>query len=333
MIGMKRALLLALPLFAACASAPEVRPTAPALPPGTWVELRFDWPPGLAAVVETEHVRTETAPAGEERARLRLRSRLETAADDGGLAVRWRDVRHELSGGPTPAGVELLAEELATPDLRVTAAGRLAAVEPREEARAELAKALVALSHVVPVPESFRQRLVGHFQPDELRAGAAEDWDRLVGFWAGASLEAGRTYAARDLVPLDLLADLPVEVERRMRVVDRVSCRPEETEPRCVVLELVALADEEATSGLAPFLSRLFGDRGGPPRLAFEERTLLVTEPEGLRPHRLETTRRVSVSFGGDGAESRARIDERTVIFDYAASTRASPEGRSLLRR
>jgi hypothetical protein len=326
---MTRPLLAAVPvlLLAACASAPRPRPviTPVALPPGTWVEPRFGWQPGLTADVEIDHVRTAPGDEGTERAEVRVRSRLAVEATPGGLAVRSRDLRHEGPGQPTPNGTELLATELVTPDLRVGPAGNLLGVEARPEARSELGQALIALSNVGPVPAAFRDRILDRLDPATLRDDAEANWDRLVGFWAGASLQAGRDYVARDLVGIDLLADLPLEVEVRMRAVDLVPCEEGEAEARCVSLELSVTPDAAAASGVAPLLARLFGDRGGPPKLEYQEHSLLVTEAAGLVPHRLTTTRRVAVAFGPDRADRFERSDERTIHFRYAASDAGSP--------
>jgi hypothetical protein len=314
-----RYLLLALPLLAACATGPAPRPPEPRLPAGTWVDLHFAWEPGLVAETETTHVRSSPGDRGPERTEVRVRARLAVEAEPRGLAVRVEGLRHELPERPTPAEIELLAEELAAPDRLVGPAGNLLAVEAREEARADVQRALVALSRLGPVPGSFRERILGKLRPAALEADAREEWDRLVGFWAGASLEAGRIYEARDLVPIELLAGLPVEAVVRMRLVDRVPCGDEgpEAAPRCVALELTAVPDPESTQGLAPFLARLFGQSDAAGRLSFEERTALVAEPEGLRPHRLETYRRVAVDFGTDGPDPFERVDERTVVFAY----------------
>lgn len=316
---------LALPLLAACATAPAPRPPEPLLPAGTWVDLRFGWEPGLAAEMGTLHVRTSPGDQGPERAEVRVRARLAVGADPRGLAVRVEDLRHVVPERPTPGEIELLAEELAAPDRIVGAAGNLLAVEPRAEAQEAITGALVALSRLGPVPGSFRERILGKLRPPALEADAREEWDRLVGFWAGASLEAGRVYEARYLVPLDLLAGLPVEAVVRMRVVDRVPCGggADGDGPRCVALELTAVPDPESTQGLAPFLARLFARRDASGRLSYEERTVLVAEPEGLLPHRLETYRRVAVDFGTDGPEPFERVDERTVVFSYPAAGEA----------
>lgn len=314
--------LLALPLLAACATAPAPSPSeARALPREAWVDLRFGWQPGLAAEVETVHVRTAPGPGGQDLARVRVTSRLAVEAVPGGVAVRVRDLRHQGPAAPTPTGIELLAGELAAPDRIIGPAGNLVGVEARETARAEVGEALVALSRVGPVPGAFRDRILDRLEPASLRADAATEWDRLVGFWAGASLQPGRTYVARDLVPVDLLADLPVETEVRMRLVDFVPCAAGEAGARCVALELVLASDEAAAAGMGPFLARLFGETDRPPRLAYEERSLLVAEPEGLLPHRLSTVRRVTVAFGEGGADRYERSDERTVTFRYAAPT------------
>lgn len=326
---MTRPLLAAVPalLLAACVSAPKPRPevTPVSLPPGTWVEPRFGWKPGLAADVETVHVRTAPGEDRVETAEVRVHARLAVEAVPGGLAIRHRDVRYEGPRLPTPNGTELLATELVAPDLIVGPAGNLVAVEARPEARSELGQALVALSNVSPVPNAFRERILDRLEPQTLRADADTEWDRLVGLWAGASLEAGKTYVGRDLIPIDLLADLPVEAEVRMRVVDLVPCEEGDAEPRCVTLALDVAPDEEAASGVAPFLSRIFGDRGGPPRLEYEEHAVLIAEPAGLLPHRLTSTRRVAVAFGPDGADRFERTDERTVRFSYATSASGSP--------
>lgn len=324
-----RRVAFAIPLLAACATTSPIPPAAtPALPPGAWVELRFAWNPGLAIEMETTHGRSTHVPTASDdeepdRAEVQVRSHLAVDATPAGLVVKTRDLSHAGPAKPSFEGVEILALELAAPDRVIGRAGNLIGVEAREDARADVGEALASLSRVGPMPAAYRDLVLRErLEPPALWADAAAEWDRLVGFWAGASLQVGQTYVARDLIPFDLLAGLPIEVEVRMRLVDRVPCVAGEAELRCVALELVIASDDDAAIARVPrFLAGLEGQPlPTASSLAYEERTLLVTEPDGLVPHRLVTTKTLALALGPEGANRRERIDERMVQFTYPAS-------------
>ncbi len=312
------------PLLAGCAT---VGPLPTVTPPDETVALRFDWEPGSTARVHATRSITGWTARGVETQRVALR--YELAAEegaDGSLDVNRKEVK--IDAMPTiwdPQSVEMVAMELAQPDLRIGPHGNLSGIEQQARAHATAASLLGRLAKSGSVSASFEGRFLELFGDEAMRERAASSWDDLVGYWSGGDLEVGRTYEARDRVTIDGLGGIGLEMIFEATLVGRVPCVDGDVTARCVRLELVARPEPDQRRRLLAFVATLFPEHAAT-AVEIEDRITLITEPDDLRPHRLQMRRSVVIPFASDPSGTPPRfeqLEERVVSFAWTQSAEA----------
>ena len=315
MIFARGALCLLLVAMAGCASAP----LAPQR--DETIALRFGWEPGAVAAVESVRSQTGWSPRGIETRKVALRYDLATSqGGDGALEVERRNVRIDsMPAVWEPQAVELVAAELARPDLVIGATGGLAGIGQEARAQATVASLVGKLAQTGRAPEPFRARLSEVFGEEGLRRSASWDWDELVGLWNGGDFEVGRAYHARDRVAIDGLGGIGLEMLFEATLVSRVPCDAGASETRCVRLELVSRPEPGQRPRLLAFVATLFPGRVAK-GVEVEDRVTVITEPGALRPHRYTARRSVVIPFqDGDGGPPRfEQVDERDLAFSWS---------------
>ncbi|HEY0838841.1 MAG TPA: hypothetical protein VGD74_01510 [Vulgatibacter sp.] len=292
-------------------------------PESETIPLRFGWEPGEVASVESVRSLTGWTVRGVETRKVALRYDLAaTAGDGGGLELRRRDVR--IDAMPSvwePQSVEMVAAELAHPDLLVTGAGVITGIDKEDRVQATVASLLSRMAKSGQVPEAFRGRLLEIFGEEGLRQRAAWDWGELVGLWSGGDFEVGRAYQARDRVSVDGLGGIGLEMLFEATLVGRVPCAPGADAEGCVRLELVARPDPGQRPRLLAFVATLFPGRVAK-GIEVEDRVTVITEPGALRPHRYSSRRSVVIPFqDGDGGPPRfEQIEERELAFEWGGA-------------
>jgi hypothetical protein len=158
---------------------------------------------------------------------------------------------------------------------------------------------------------------------------ARQEWDLVVGMWAGSDLEPGALYQMESEEPIPLLAGTSVPMEFQFQVSEPRSCTEAMDSPSCVELEMVSTPDPEAVRRVVGDLLGKIARAGQPQveRLVLENRVTLLAEPATLLPYRLRVEKRVTGSMRtGDGAsQPMSSVDERVSVYTYLPAETAKP--------
>jgi hypothetical protein len=276
--------------------------------------LRFAWPAPLRARVS--YRRTKLRP-GAPRSAFTARWETRVEEDGGTLRVTTRGTtwRGDLPYPRALARDAIRASEEVVQ--RVGAEGEFRDLEGLEAMRAVLAR---VFAQARLAPEEV-ERAVPHAEA-ALRAEAEELWNLAVGFWTGADLRVGETYALVSEAEVPLLPGvrLPHTVEFAVR--RRVPCAAGERARRCVEAVLRATPERDGLERVAePLLARL-SPAAPPPAeavrdLAAESELLLVTDPATLLPRRVVWTKAVRLGQGERGAAKAELVDRSEYDYRY----------------
>jgi hypothetical protein len=324
----------ALVLLPACASpAPPVRAgvdagsevVATESETGERVSLGFRWPDGFAARVTGAESSRAASDAVEDETRTEMSYRLRAEPTPNGARIRYDDFALPAATndsliqlGRVP-GLERLSAAL-QPSFLVSPEGRFAGAPDLDDAVERINQELDAL-HAQPqgLPEGAPE-LPTRFSGALFLRHAPVTWWPMVELWAGREIELGRRYQVALVARMPLLDGAPIKMEGELQVSQRVPCdaaaATRDATPRCIELLLVSRPDPLA---LLPLLGgeaeRGSVDGATSPvtitRLELDETVRLVTEPETLVPHHVETTRRARVRLRlSDGSLHTDALDQ-----------------------
>jgi len=291
---------------------------------GELVSLGFAWPAPARAKVTYRRTRLRTGrPAGT------FTARYETVAEavDGGLSISTRATtwRGDLPFPPALAKEAIRASERVVQLIRPE--GEFAALDGVEALRPVLARVL----EDARVPHEQAERALA-LALAATRADAEELWNLSAGFWTGAELKLGETYAMQAEGEVPLLPGVRGGQVVEFGVRRRVPCAAAEREARCVEAVLRSTPDREALERAAPaLLARLLPATAEPPEdaqkdLSAGSELLLVTDPATLLPRRIVWTKAVRLG-GGDRGPPRAEQVDRSE-WDYRWLPPAPPPRR-----
>jgi hypothetical protein len=277
------------------------------------VSLRFAWPaPGRARVTQRRtRLRTGQRPSV-------FTARYETLAEAEGeelcIGTRATAWRGDL---PYPAALALEAMRASERVVqRVGLDGEFVALDGVEALRPVLARVLDRAK----VPSEQAERAL-ELALAATRGEAEELWNLAVGFWTGADLRLGETYAMEAEGELPLLRGVRAPQALEFNVRRRVPCAAGERGWRCVEAVLRSTPDRAALERAAPqLLARLFPALADPAAaaagdLAADSELVLVTDPATLLPRRLVWTRSARLVPREDGPP-RAELVDR-VEYDW----------------
>jgi hypothetical protein len=258
------------------------------------VALAFGWPDGLVARIT--HDWTRTSP-GKPTASESMTARLVVAAEGQTFRVAFRDWQVPAGGTPAPSLNKLSAVvdkegTLIRIDGKVAPAEALSLAGGREKA-----------ADILPVL---------------IQQSAENTWQTLVGTWAGGELELGAEYETDEEVPSPLVPGATLKTKLRFGVERRLPC-PGGATRSCVELKLHSEPDPASLRKLVEKVGAKFGTKGlgDVGQLGVTQDFTLVTEPEGLIPHRLEIVKTVEVR-AAPPTESGRQVDRTLWTFTYA---------------
>ncbi len=297
------------------------------------VHLRFAWEPGMSARVETTKTRVRIAETREERT---ATSAYTIVIDAAGEALRVRSVdptfdldtdEAAVAGAPGPSPERLavigqIAELM--PDFLVNRSGGFLAVHDLDSFRTRLETVFRELLGPGADFPAVAQLISVLASEDYVTQRAAEQWNAIVGFWVDEQLEAGvvRSHSARE--PVSMLPGQELLLHYEFEALRAVACERNGAPRGCVELELRSSADAVDTQRvLAAFMAELpDGETEGMPvfeTLDMSNVVRLVTEEDGLLPHRLEITRSFDAVLGFAGGQRQSIRQEEIsrTRFDY----------------
>lgn len=280
------------------------------------VVLRFAWPDPLDARVDFRRIRREPG-----RPESVFSARFSARAARDGTRIRISTSDTSWSGDiPFPEGFADQALRASEHVVEVLdSRGRFVGLEGVEAMRPVLSKIL----DLAEVPPDRAERAI-ELALGAVRTETEELWNVQAGFWIGAELEVGETYAMQAEATVPFLPDARARQEVRFSARRRVPCTAGEREARCVELLLratpeaaaVARVEGEAVSALGPAAGV---DAAEVREVSAEAEALVVAEPETLVPHRLVWTKRLRVVWGTkDGLESAEREDRSEYAWRHA---------------
>ena len=300
-------LLVLIPMLPASALAQQ--------PPGAadTVKLRFGWRPGMTAQIETTRLQ-EQRSASVDTVLRRTSYRMHVAPHDDGLLISYTDFT--FPDADTTDQQTSLAEQAAAivPKIVVDSAGGFVSIEDVPGFRARLD---TLMTRMLPPDEaaSAREGLAELVTEEALAGLAAQEWNTIVGRWAGRDLMVGEDYGFEEEAALPLIPGAVVRMVSTFSIAGRTSCDGKSADSDCVEIRLVSRADPDAVSAiLAQFTERLLATPGV--GIAFESfemenEMVLVAEPGTLRPHQVRTSKRMGGVFTAQG--ERGEVSQREV--------------------
>jgi hypothetical protein len=299
-------------LLVALALPPPAAGAEEAPPRGEVVSLRFAWPAPARARVAYRRTRLRTG-----KARATFTARYEVVVDGAPEALRVSTRATTWRGDlPFPAAVAKEAIRASEKVVqRIGADGEFLGLDGVEALRPVLARVLEGAK--VP-PEQAERALA--LALGATRAEAEEAWNLAVGFWTGADLRIGETYAMQSDAELPLLPGVHAANAVEFNVRRRVPCAAGERAARCVEAVLRSTPDRASVErAAAELLARILPPGATPPDdakdLAVESELVLVTEPATLLPRRVVWTKAVRLRARDDGPADAEQVDRAE--YDY----------------
>jgi hypothetical protein len=293
---------------------------------GEAIPLRFGWEPGMQAEIDFEHVRVRSMGSESASARLTATYRMDVSAHAGGLAIDYSGIRWTTLPPPNPGTgryyeVQARVSGGARPRSVVSRAGAFLRVEGEAQVAAQTRAALEPLLSRVDASmrESARAMLAARLQPGALGHAAADEWNAMVGLWAGKELEMGKPYTMENASRSPVFENVTIPIHVTLRIVGRTRCTPQDAEARCVEMELSSAPDQE-------MMTRAHNDllqRSGVPaeqvqatfaQLNIQSSVRIHADPRTLRPYYVQMVRTAS---GHPGAGALRQVETRTFRFRY----------------
>jgi len=309
------ALLLGLAPLALDAQTPDI------------AKLTFAWPEKLIARVEAQKYRERNSGTRADTNNIEISYRM-TAQRAGHEYVIAFDDFQTPEGAPLSARQELasLIDRLGAliPAYRVNASGEFTRLESTATLRAFVDSLVKTVEGNVSMTREMKQMLQAMGSDAVLASAAAQEWNALVGTWAGAELEVGQAYGSEGEEPVPILQGATITFRYELGVLRRLSCdsiaAPNARD--CVELQMVSKPDSAA---LRRFLDRFVSTMmpGTAKDLTFSEFDIenvisLVARPETLVPVSLVVSKEVTAKMKADGVtEEMHQFDVKALRYSY----------------
>lgn len=292
------------------------QPAAPA--PG---ELRFNWPAGLMARVETERTRERnTGTPTSSTTSVTYRMRVSPHAE--GLSIRYDQFRIDGLPGEKTSQLSDLLEGL-VPDMVVSPGGELRRLENTDSLTAAVRELAVPLEKQENAMSPALKDLLAQLQTEEgLRRLAGQEWNALVGSWVDLPL-TGDEITVQMEEPSPFWPDVMVPMEVTLVMGDRTECYRGGVPRSCATFEMISIVDRDAMAGL---LERLMRGTQGTQGVVFERFDVttvlrILLEIDTMVPHELSIRRTIEMDAKQPEEElTRLKQTERRVSrFTYPA--------------
>ena len=279
--------------------------------------LRFDWPAGAVARVETtfQHEYSDGTLIILTSA-LQMTHRMRVLPHAEGRLIEYDNQTYVQSLGDLEPGVAALLP-LWVPSRIVSPEGRFLRIENAERVQQNVVdlfegKARTELAQRVPV---FREYIQMMTSDAGLKALAEEHWFDLVQRWITAPLEGPLEGVGPQLIPIE--RQPPSTISRRM--IGRMPCSRLATTQECGIYEITIRRDRDQLADFARALKESGASAFADTELLEETKTEQVSlESSTMLPHELTITRtlRATIQLGG---QTVPKIDTERVhsVFTY----------------
>ncbi|MBR9990934.1 MAG: hypothetical protein KFH98_14325 [Gemmatimonadetes bacterium] len=286
------------------------------------VQLRFGWAAGTAAHVETTRRQytsgVNDTVTGDANYRMRVQRHPE------GLIITYDEFEFPAASDTVnDAQIGSLADRAAAivPRVLVDSAGSFVRVEDVESVRARLDTLVTSMLEPGEAEEA-REAMATLVTAESLGGLAAQEWNTIVGRWAGVDLVVGEKYFFEEEAALPMLPGTAITLVSEFSIEGWTPCTEGVVARECVEIRVEARADPAAVQRiLAEFTEQITAVPGV--GLVFESfemgnEIVLVTEPATLRPHSVRIRRGLAGVFTADGERSEVSQSEvRTYRYTY----------------
>jgi hypothetical protein len=308
------------PVAALAQGAPKKAEPAPDV-----AKLTFAWPASVRARVEGERYRERNRDGKRDTSVARLSYRMTAEREGEEYVIRFDDFELPAAPGGLSSQASFVHQiGSLVPSYRVSSAGEFKRLEQSEAMRVVLDSMIASLMPKDQPPSPQLKQFVTTMTSDEvLAASAAQEWNLLVGTWAGAELEVGQAYVTSGEEPVPLFQNANVRFDYEFAVLRRLSCDSvaAPTARDCVELQMVSKPDSAAMRQLIErFTTSIVPDAAGVVFTNFnvENVVTLVARPETLLPVYLSVYKEVTGAAREEGKEEKLfQVDVRTQWYKY----------------
>jgi hypothetical protein len=291
------------------------------------VALAFGWPSGLHAKVTFSARTTRTVNGRSDDLNLTGRYDFVTSAADDGLLIRFDNVETDVENagsGPQAMVKKYMARATSMPPSYVVSPdGEFMRVEGLETFRDQILEGLDDAFAELPAAarEQLIQAITAVVSREQLEASMASEWGSYVGTWIGAELDQGDLYELSFDQPVPAFGNMEVPMRSTFLFKGRVACTGAEQARRCVELEMRTVIDPEGlAAAVEALMARLPGGRKAPRIQDMQQETVvrLISEPETLLPHLMESsTRTVTTMAVGGETQAASRTEQKRFVYTY----------------
>lgn len=307
------------------AVAASFRESATRRAPTPRTSLSFNWPKRLTATASFHNRKEKRGEVSE------LRAQMVTAVRPSGddqLLVSSRVTSQKMTTNAKDAKktdfVQQLLKEATTnlPDYVITGDGDFVRIDNlgayQQRIEAAIAKGLQ------DAPEAGREKarqLVGKLLSEEALAAMIQDeWNNIVGNWAGSSFAPGRNYEFVLSYQSPALGNqaFPMQVSQQLK--GSTPCHAGAAARSCVrLLQTSRVSGPEFTRATDRFVRATVGGGVKVDSIEVVKTLEIVTDPKTLLPHKVESREVKTVVVTGDGkSQTSKEIEESGTVYSYA---------------
>lgn len=293
------------------------------------IPLTYAWPTPLTAQVTYTKSKAHSAGGKTSNGALTTLYTLQMAAPNaqGERVVSYSNFRVDPLTAPkgiTPQAikqVELLGQ-MGMPPVVINAQGGFVRLQDLESFRTQFRGMLSDLLGVSAQDPRVQRAVDQGASPQVLMASAANEWNQLVGGWAGGTLKLGQWYEMHNDGMLPVLPGKPVRMTTLFRIARELDCQRGGVTRKCVELERVTRPNpQDVGAAIEAFGQQLSGNQPSRERIEaikVDHSMRLITEPQGLIPHQLLVTKDIGVTTRqGDDLKIGTELQEESVSFAY----------------
>lgn len=312
------------PLAAAAAAAKAARgeSTDPGI--GKPVAVKFQWPAGMTATIETERSKTQSTPAGQKTTGTGIKYRMHVAAHPQGRLItfdHFEPLRTVFKGDEAAVFQELMSSMM--PSLIVNTRGDFVRVTNIDTIRAfmrEFMAELKAKAGGAAIPPNIQAMLDEMASEKVLSSLARQDWDVIAGAWAGFTGKIGEFEEVDSEEPSPMVPGVTIPMRTRFGAARQTPCEPGRAPDSCVVMQLRSVIAPGAMASVVRRLLQGAKDMDGVTFDRFDVTTEInvIVEPQTGKPFRITQTRRADMTMRmGAQAATVTQTEQRTSRISY----------------
>ena len=312
------------PLAAAAAAAKAARGETGDAGIGKPVAVKFQWPAGMTATIETERSKTQTTPAGQKTTGTGMRYRMQVASHAQGRLItfdNFEPLRTVFKASDAAAFEQLMTTMM--PSLIVSNSGDFVRVTNLDKIRAfmrEMIAEIKAESGGAPVPPNVTALLEGLASEQVLTNLAMQDWDMFAGAWAGYAGRIGEFKEVSSEEESPLAPDITIPMRTSFGAARQAPCEPGRAPDSCVVMQL---RSSVAPGAMQSIVRKMMEGAKGLEGVSFDRFDVITElsatiEPATGKPYKITSTRRSDMTMRmGPQSASVSQVEQRTSRITY----------------